>query len=207
MRSILLLFLLSLSISSHSQSFSKVENEAAIKKLILEKTKSTKSIIGNFHETVYSSMYNHPKEADGIMHYVNPERLRWEHTKPVNKILIIDGEQIRFFENNEEVKNAGNNQIVKRVKSIMMQMFNGDFLSGKDFIIGYYENSQQYKIKLAPKSSRISKHMRYIELLFDRANLQLDQLTLYDTDQDKIVYSFSSVKFDTQIDYNVFTQF
>ena len=207
MRSLLILFISFLSAFGFSQSFQKIENEAAIKNMIFEKTKSTKSIVGNFHETVYSSMYNHPKEAEGKMHYVNPERLRWEHLKPAAKILLIDGEEIRFFENGEEVKNVGNNKIVKRVKSIMMQMFNGDFLSGKDFIIGYYESKTQYKIKLAPKSNRVAKHMRYIELLFNKATLQLDRLTLYDTDEDKIVYSFSSVKFDEPIDEINFTQF
>ena len=203
-RTLIICFLL-ISFIGISQSFEKIQNADSLKNKLSQKFKSNKSISAAFEETVYSSMLTEPKKAYGELKYTKSNKLRWEHKKPVSKILLVQDGNLRMFENGVEQKNTAKNRIVNQVKNIMMQLFNGEFLNGNDFIIGYYESSDQYKLKLAPRSKRIAKHMKYLELIFDKKELFLKKITLYDTEEDKIVYSFSSVKFGMIFPENTFT--
>lgn len=190
-----------------SQTFSKIGNATDCKAKINEKARSTKTIEANFSETVYSSMFNSPKKASGELFYKKDNKIRWEHLSPKKQIILINGSEAKFQENGKEVSNPSANRVVKKIQGLMVQLFNGDFLNEKEFSIAYYESSKQYKLILKPKSSRMSKYISKIELLFSKSSLYLDEITLIETEEDKINYSFSQVKTNSTIADSKFTQF
>lgn len=194
-------------VAVNSQTFTKIGNSASCKAKINEKAKATKAIEADFSETVYSSMFNTPKKAVGELTYKKADKIRWEHTSPKKQIILINGSSARFLENGKEVTNPTANRVVKKIQGLMVQMFSGDFLNEKEFSITYYESAKQYKLVLKPKSSRMSKYITSIELLFSKSTLLLDSMTLIETEKDKINYTFSTVKTNTTISDTKFTQF
>lgn len=203
---ILIAFLV-ISYSGISQSYTKVKNVATCKQLINSKAKKTNSISGNFTEEIYSSMFNSTKKATGRMHYEKVNKIRWEHLSPKKQIILIDGNKVRMMENGKEVVNSTSNRIVKKVQGLMLQLFNGDFLNEKEFTISYFENAKNYKLSLKPKSSRMSKYISSIEMVFDKKTISLRQLTLKETEADKIVYKFTNIVFNKDISNSLFTRF
>lgn len=201
------IFLCLVTLNAFSQTFTKVKNPSVCKNAINVKAKNTTSITANFDELMYSSMYNQPKKASGKLNYKKSNKIRWEHITPKKQIVLIDGTKVRLFEDGKEVKNATSNQVIKKVQSLMMQLFSGDFLNEKEFSVSYYESSTQYKLILKPKNSRMAKYISEVEMYFDKKSLQLAKMTMLETDADKVEYSFSSVTLNSSIPDSNFTKF
>lgn len=199
-----LLFVASL---SFGQSYSKVSNTSVVKSKINAKAKSTKSISANFSEEVHSSMFNSAKKASGKLNYKQSDKIRWEHISPKKQTILINGSKVQMKEDGKIVDNVATNRIVKKVQSLMMQLFNGDFLNEKEFTIGYYENQSNYKLVLKPKSSRMSKYISSIEMVFNKKNLELSQMNMIETEDDFVEYKFTSVIMNKPISDTKFTQF
>ena len=207
MHRIILFILLISTITSFGQSFTKISNSATCKAKINTKAKETKSISADFEEVMYSSMFNAPKKAKGRLLYKDPAKIRWEHISPKKQIILIDGAKARFQENGKEVTNPTANKVVKKIQGLMVQLFGGDFLNEKEFSISYFESSAQYKLILKPKSSRMSRYISSIELLFSKKTALLDEMTMIETADDKLVYSFSNTQTNVSIADTKFTQF
>jgi outer membrane lipoprotein-sorting protein len=207
MHRLLLFVILLISFGGNAQSYTKVKNSAAVKDKINKQAKTTSAIAADFKEVIYSSMYNNPKTGNGKLMYKEANKIRWEHILPKKQIVLINGSKVRLFEDGKEVKNVTSNQIIKKVQSLMMQLFSGDFLNEKEFNVYYYENESTYRLVLKPKNSRMSKYISKIKMDFDKKSLELKKMIFIETEADKIVYTFSSVTLNGQISDSNFTQF
>ena len=207
MHRIILFILLISTITTFGQSFTKISNSASCKSKINAKAKETKSISADFEEVMYSSMFKTPKKAKGKLLYKDPSKIRWEHISPKKQIILIDGAKARFQENGKEVTNPTANKVVKKIQGLMVQLFSGDFLNEKEFSVSYYESLTKYKLILKPKSSRMSRYISSIELLFSKKTALLDEMTMIETADDKLVYSFSNTQTNGSISDTKFTQF
>lgn len=203
------LFILSMFCSNLviAQNFSRIQNSVPVKAKINQKAKSTTAISANFSEEVHSSMFNSAKKATGKLNYKKSNKIRWEHITPKKQIILIDGTKVQMKENGKVVNNVATNRIVKKVQSLMMQLFNGDFLNEKEFRISYYQNSSSYKLVLKPKSSRMAKYISSIEMIFNKKTLALSQMNLIETEDDRVEYKFSSIIMNKPISDSKFKQF
>lgn len=207
MRNSILFFLLIASTMTFAQGFSPVSNKSACKSKIEAKSKSTSSITANFEEQVHSSMFNQVKRGSGVLMFKKESKIRWEHTSPEKQIILINGSKVRLYENGKENKNATSSQVIKKVQTLMMQLFSGDFLNEKEFNINYYENAKEYKLVLYPKSSRISKYIESVEMYFDKSKLTLNSMVMKESEADFVAYEFSSIKMNSSVSDSNFTQF
>lgn len=207
MHKLLFIAFLLFSTGVSAQSFTKVKNPTAVKNKINAKAKGTTAISADFKETMYSSMYNTPKKGTGKLKFKKENKIRWEHFTPKKQIVLINGSKVRLHENGKEVKNVASNQIIKKVQSLMMQLFSGEFLNEKEFYVSYYENTGTYKLILKPKNGRMSKYISRVEMHFNKKDLSLIKMVLLESDSDKVVYDFSSVTFNGQISDTNFTKF
>ncbi len=207
MTKILFVLLLTISFSGWSQNYVKMNEASRCKQRINEKAKTTNTISANFSEEIFSSMLRSTSKANGILRYKKENKIRWEHLSPKKQVILIDGKTIKYSENGTEIKNAGSNRVVKKVQGLMMQMFNGEFLNEKEFTVMYFENTENYKLILLPKSSRMANYISSIELIFDKNTLAMKKLTLKETEEDKIVYTFTSIVFNKEISNSTFTKF
>lgn len=195
------------SLSFLAQDFKKINNPSSCKTAILKKQQATKTLTADFNETVYSSMFNTPQKANGELNYKQTDKIRWEHTSPTKKVMLIDGSKIKYSENGKEVKDASTKMVVKKIQNLMMKMLSGDFLDGKDFTIYYYESGNEYKLKLKPKSGRMSKYIESVVLVFNKSDLLLNEMSLIEDEDEKIVYSFSNVRSNSTISDTKFQSF
>ena len=201
------LFFIFLCTSAFSQEFKKITDPSKCKSAIQKQQKLTKSLIADFKETVYSEMFEDTKKATGKLYYKQAQKIRWEHISPVKKILLIDGNKIRYSEKGKEVKDPSTKAIVKKIQSLMVKMLSGTFLDDKDFKISYYENSSQYKLILKPTSERLSKYIDNVILIFDKKDILLKEMSLVESENEKLVYSFSNVLLNNSISDTKFSDF
>ena len=190
-----------------SQEFKKISDPSKCKTAIQKQQKLTKSLVADFKETVYSEMFEDAQKATGKLYYKQTQKIRWEHVSPVKKILLIDGNKVRYSEKGKEIKDPSTKAIVKKIQSLMVKMLSGTFLDEKDFKISYYENSAQYKLILKPTSERLSKYIDNVILIFDKKDILLKEMSLVESENEKLVYSFSNVQLNSTINDTKFSDF
>lgn len=207
MTKLLPLLLILVSFSVKSQDYIKISDPSSSKNKLEKKSNTTKTISAKFKETIYSSMFNNPKEGSGFFIYKNDGNIRWEKKTPSSNIILINNGTLKMKQDGEVVSNITSNKLAKRIQSLMVTLINSEFLTEKEFSIDYYQTSQKYKLVLTPKNSRLKKYISNIELVFNKSNLALDKMSMFETEDDYVEYTFSVVLFNKTISDSQFTKF
>lgn len=189
-----------------AQDFKALSNPATAKASIEKKHKSTITLKADFKEVVESSMFKNPQSSKGKLHYKSSDKIRWENTDS-KQLILLNGSKVKMRENGKEVSNAMTNKIVKKIQSMMLSMLSGDFLSEKEFKISYYESSTQYKLVLTPKSPRMAKYIQKIDLYFNKKSVLMDSMTMHESNDQKVTYSFYNTVVNSTISDSTFNQF
>lgn len=201
---ILLLVAAFFSLNVIAQDFKSVSDKNAVKAAIEKKHEETTSITADFSEKVYSDMFKEAQSGNGKFYFKKSNKVRWDHTS-ANQLILISGESVKLYENGKLVNNPASQKVVKQIQGMMISMLSGDFLNEKDFSIGYQENTKSYKLTLTPKNPRMAKYMSKIELLFSKKSLLLDEMTMTESKNQKIVYTFTNLKTNQSIADSKFT--
>lgn len=207
MRVVIILLSLFLSEFIFAQTYTAIKDSKVCKQELEKKHQSIKSVESNFTESTHSSVLTTPQKGSGKMYYQKEGKIRWEKTKPNSQIILMNGKTIRIQENGKEVSDATTKTAMKRIQSLMVKMMTGSFLNDADFTISYFENSSNYKLVLSPKNEKLKRYISEIELIFKKSDLSLKELSLEKNTSNKIVYSFSGMKYNETIDNTKFTNF
>jgi len=207
MKKLIFLILISFAHGLHAQTYKQMANKSECIDKLKKQAASTKTIQADFTEKKYSAMFKTPKTGTGKFYYKKENMIRWENLTPVSNIVLIKDKTMKVSENGKEIKQAGNNIAAKKIQEMMVQLMTFSFTDEKDFSIKYFESESNYKIELTPKNKRMSKYISVIELIFDKTSVNLNQLTLGESDTEKMVYNFSGHKFNQEIADSKFTKF
>lgn len=203
----LLLLFATTAILSHGQDYRKMANPTECRNALQAQHNSTSSLSAVFTERIYSSMYESSKKSNGKLLYKRSQKIRWEIVSPRKQVILINGNSIRINEEGKEVASNSSGAVAKKIQKMMINLISGDFLNEKDFAISYFENNLSYKLVLMPKNQSLSKYISSIVLIFDRKKMMLSEMSLIESETDKVVYSFTSVVVNQNINDNKFLSF
>ena len=201
----LLIFSLFTCIFSFGQTFSKISNVIEIESKLNEKLKSVSSISCRFIETINSSMYNSPKKNEGKIYYKEINKIRWEYLSPKKEIILINDDHIKIKRNDKIIQTKPNIRTFKKLQLLIIELLNGDFIKKKNYVKIYYENKLFYKIRIT--NDKLSKYISYIEILFNKKNLQTNNIKIIQTNNDQIEYRLSTIIINKGISNANFTKF
>ena len=168
---------------------------------------SNNSIKADFVEQRFISALEEPQTSFGIFYYKKENKLRWEKTKPTSYVFISENNKVRVKENNHEKDVSSYNQVVGRIKDLMLTLVNGDFSNGKQFDPQYFQTKSEYIVKLKPRNKRMSNAFDYIQLSFNKKNLLLEELTFYEKSGDRNIMKFSNQMVNTELSDSLFKNF
>ncbi len=203
MKHILLAAGLLLTLYGMGQDYKTVPDKTTVKAAIEKKHKETTSITADFSEQVHSDMFKEPQSGNGKLYFKKENKVRWDHTS-AKQVILINGDLVKLYENSKPVSNPASQKVVKQIQGMMVSMLSGDFLNEKDFSISYQENTKYYKLTLTPKSPRMSRYLSKIELRFSKHSLLLDEMTMIEQGNQKIIYTFTNLKTNQSIDDSKF---
>ncbi|HRB41024.1 MAG TPA: outer membrane lipoprotein carrier protein LolA [Bacteroidia bacterium] len=126
---------------------------------------------------------------------------------PTNYVFISENNKVRVKENNHEKDVSSYNQVVGRIKDLMLTLVNGDFSNGKQFDPQYFQTKSEYIVKLKPRNKRMSNAFDYIQLSFNKKNLLLEELAFYEKSGDRNIMKFSNQMVNTELNDTLFKNF
>ena len=193
--------------SVYAQEMKPMGNSTEFVNKLKEASKQTNTIMADFMEEKYGSFLKEPQKSVGVFYYKKNNKIRWEKSTPFKYIFLANGDKIKIQDNGKEVNTASANKIVGKIKELMLTLVNGEFNSGKIFIPSYFENAENYVVKLIPKGKKLGNLYDYIQLSFSKQTLLLQELAFHEKSGDKSIMTFSNSKTNQIIDDTVFTNF
>lgn len=179
----------------------------AFKTKLKDVSKQTNSIVADFVEEKFSSYLKEPQKSIGIFYYKKNNKLRWEKSKPAKYIFLSNGDKVKIQDNGKEVNISSANQVVEKIKELMLVLVNGEFDSEKLFKPSYYSTAENYIVKLIPKNKRLKNLYEYIQVSFSKETMLLKELAFHEKSGDKSIMTFSNSKTNQVIADILFTNF
>ncbi len=184
-----------------------LNNPAELTEKLKQASISNISIKADFIEQRFMSALKEPQTSYGIFYYKKENKLRWEKTKPSSYVFISENNKVRVNKNNHEKDVSSYNQVVGRIKDLMLTLVNGDFSNGKQFDPQYFQTKTEYIVKLKPRNKRMSNAFDYIQLSFNKKNLLLEELAFYEKSGDRNIMKFSNQMVNQELNDSLFKNF
>jgi len=172
-----------------------------------EQSQQNKTIKADFTEERYMSVLKEPQKSNGIFYYKKDNMLRWEKTAPSSYIFISADNKVKVRESDKIKDVSSVNQVIGRIKDLMLTLVNGNFNDSKQFEPSYFQTAQSYIVKLKPRNKRMSNSFEYIQLSFNKKNMLLDELSFFEKSGDKNVMKFSNQRVNIPLADTLFTNF
>lgn len=172
-----------------------------------EQSQQNKTIKADFTEERYMSVLKEPQKSSGIFYYKKGNMLRWEKTAPTSYIFISADNKVKVRESDKVKDVSSVNQVIGRIKDLMLTLVNGNFNDSKQFEPSYFQTAQSYIVKLKPRNKRMSNSFEYIQLSFNKKNMLLDELSFFEKSGDKNVMKFSNQRVNIPLADTLFTNF
>ena len=172
-----------------------------------EQSQQNKTIKADFTEERYMSVLKEPQKSSGIFYYKKDNMLRLEKTAPSSYIFISADNKVKVRESDKVKDVSSVNQVISRIKDLMLTLVNGNFNDSKQFEPSYFQTAQSYIVKLKPRNKRMSNSFEYIQLSFNKKNMLLDELSFFEKSGDKNVMKFSNQRVNIPLADTLFTNF
>jgi len=171
---------------------------------IKQEAKSVWSIQADFIQEKHLKVLKKPLISEGAIYFQDPQCLRWEYTRPIRSILVMNSEHIkRYVISGEEVIESDSAALLVMqvfLKEVIMWM-HGDFDQNPNFTT---ELNPNQIILLKPKDKSMSKLIEKIELKLTDTPGVIKSATIYESPTTYTVIKFQNTKINKPIEDSVF---
>lgn len=159
-----------------------------------------------FTQTKFLSLLSDKMVSEGKMYYIRPNKLRWEYTNPYQYLFIFNGNKVYVGnKSRKDVIDTNNNKIFKEVARIMMSTVTGTALSNSsDFAIDVADVNNRWQITLVPKKKEMKRMFSNIVLSFDKSNLMISEINIYEKNNDRTNIKLNDIKTNSVVDETLF---
>ncbi len=165
-----------------------------------------KTMSCSFTQTKYLSLLSDKMLSSGKMYYRQPNCLRWEYASPYSYLFVFNGSKVYVGNNSRKnVIDTNTNKIFKEIARIMMNTVTGKALSDKtDFAIGVSDNHTSWTVTLTPKKKELKQMFMKIELIFNKSNLHISELNIFEKNNDKTNIKLNDIVYNGPIKESLF---
>lgn len=190
-----------------AQDMTPMQNVAEFTTILKKQSAETKTIKADFTEEKHMAVLKEPQKSTGVFYYKKADMLRWEKTKPNPYVFLSANNKVKIKDSGKEKDVSSFNQVIGRIKDLMLTLVNGEFEGNKMFAPTYFENATSYIVKLQPKSKKMANMFDYIQLTFSKKSLLLDEMAFFEKSGDKNKMKFYNQKVNENLDDQLFLNF
>ncbi len=196
---LLMIFLCKSLVYAHDE-FEPLASPESFKEQLQEISKQTKTIASDFIQERHISMMTQAIVSEGYFRFKRPASVRWTYTKPYAQTIVMVRHRIYVSSDDKTSSyDAQANQTFSALGDVMFRFILGDLNAAEnDYLIAYYESPTSYFVKLRPKGND-NPYAGAINLYFDKKDLSLSKIIMYDSDEDFTSISFINRKINERI--------
>lgn len=153
-----------------------------------------------FVQSKTMAMLAEPSIAEGTMHYVSPDKMRWEYITPYASALIVNGERIiKVTDGKEEVLDAKSSRMYQGMVNIIMDCASGRKLfDATVFDVKLYDDGALWKAEMTPKRRDMKRMFAQLVFRFDKTTSTISQVEMMETSGDVTSIQFEDIRIEIE---------
>ena len=203
-KSVVLFFLISLSIFSQEQKMTPAEI-AQFKSKIEKETKNIKSLTTDFIQYKHLDFLSKDIETSGKMAFKSPNLLNWQYTSPYQYSIIFKNNKVYINDQGNKTTIDANSKMFEKINKLIIGSVSGNMFDDKEFLISYYKTKEFYITKLTPKTATIKKYIQQVDLYFPINETTVSQVKLIEPSNDFTRIVFKNKQINAKVDDSVFS--
>ncbi len=175
---------------------------------LTEAASSMQTMQCRFVQSKTMAMLAEPSVSEGTMHFVSPDRLRWEYTKPYAFALVVNDERIvKVTDGQVEVLEGNAGRMYQGIVSMIMGSASGKMLfDATAFDIVMFDDDAFWKAEMTPKRRDMKRMFSQLVFHFDKKTQAIDHVEFVEPKGDKTLIRFVDVRLNGAIDDTFFKQ-
>jgi outer membrane lipoprotein carrier protein len=203
-KSVVLFFLISLSVFSQEQKMTPAEI-AQFKSKIEKETKNIKSLTTDFIQYKHLDFLSKDIETSGKMAFKSPNLLNWQYTSPYQYSIIFKNNKVYINDQGNKTTIDANSKMFEKINKLIIGSVSGNMFDDKEFLISYYKTKEFYITKLTPKTATIKKYIQQVDLYFPINETTVSQVKLIEPSNDFTRIVFKNKQINAKVDDSVFS--
>lgn len=207
-KSAFFLFLLSLLLifKLKAQDYTSITNEDKIKEITTAVATKVSSVQSEFTQVKKIDFLDQPIESKGLFFFQKSNKLRWEYISPYKYLIIFNDKDIMIkTEDQVTVYDVKSNKVFKEINDLMVGMIDGSLLTDEEhFSTTFAESTDHYIIKLKPLQDELKSLIQTIEIMIDKNNFAVTQISMYESEEDYTTIRFENRKINEPIPKEMF---
>jgi outer membrane lipoprotein-sorting protein len=203
---LLCFFLFPGAIKAQKENFTKVSDIEKAKTDLAQLTQKISTIKSQFIQEKHLSFLTENIISKGEFYFKNPGFLRWEYTEPFEYLIVFTDKNI-FIKDEENISSfdTESNKLFSEINNIMTGTIQGNIFNDNErFTVEYFENNQQYLLKLIPKMQEMKSMLQSIHIFIDKSDLSVARIKMTESSDDYTSITFIDRKLNTTIDHDKF---
>lgn len=207
-KSISLIFLpvvLSLATIAQDKVFRKTEITEEFRNAFSKKAENIHSIQAYFKQDKYIAYLDASVVSEGLFYFRKPNSIRWEFTNPYQYIIIVNKGILHIHDAKGEMNfKKQQNEIFDQLNILVQNSLSGNVFSENLYETSLMENGTDYRLTVVPTQEKVIELIAKVEIIFDKQNLNVESLTIYETSSDITTISFSNRQYNKSLDKKLF---
>lgn len=185
--------------------FTPVAQTEAFKQKWREASETVRSVVCNFVQTKYFALLDEQITSKGRLFYRQKGCIRLDYHTPAAYAVVLDARRMKITADGKTtVYEAAKNKTTAHLNRLITACLTGrlDELT-PEYRLVFTENRILYRIELQPSTSRPSQ-VGSVEILLDRKDFSVQQLTVTDPSNDRTSYVFTEIQKNIPLDDALF---
>ena len=173
---------------------------------INKETQNILSLQADFEQQKVMSFLEEPIIAKGQFWFKQKDKIRWEYISPYSYIIIMDNGVLKVKDNGDEyTTDLSSNKVFQQMNSLISGSIQGDLLNNaQDYSFEFYETDKYIVVHLNPIDEQLSAYLDYMEMSFDKEQLDMQILLMHEPSGDYTKMVFSNRQVNQNISDDVF---
>ncbi|MDD4603273.1 MAG: outer membrane lipoprotein carrier protein LolA [Bacteroidales bacterium] len=174
---------------------------ASLKESVRNASQKTQTITSDFVQVKSMNMLNESIRSEGKFLFKKEKMLRWEYLHPFSYLIIINNDHI-LIKDDKKVNqfNLQSNKVFLEINRIIIGSIQGTLLQDEtNFQVSFFEQPQDYIVKLKPLSQKLKTALSEIIIFFDRKDFSVNGIEMNEPGGDVTKINFKNKKLNQPI--------
>jgi len=154
------------------------------------------------------SFMNDKVVSEGKMLYKQPNKIRWEYTKPLTYVFAMDGKNI-FMDagSNQTTVPARSSKLFSSMSDIIIGGVSGaGLIDSPDFTALFGVGNNDYRITLTPLKKEVKDLFDHIQLFVNKSDSRIQKVELVEKGGDKTLILLKNIQINAAINDEIFSR-
>ena len=175
---------------------------------IIQASGTMKTMSCDFIQEKELSFMNEKVASEGKMLYKQPDKIRWEYTKPISYVFAMDGKNI-FMDSgaNQSRIPARSSKLFNEISNIIIGGVSGvGLIDSPDFTSQFGVGTTNYRVTLTPLKKEVQDLFSTIQLYVNKTDSRINEVELIEKGGDKTLIRLKNMQTNVTVNDEIFSR-